>query len=252
MVGGGGGGGGGEDDKKVFVRSRIVERTKTVDRNLFPPNDHFLLPAHPSQDMWSLGCILFSLCTKGETLWPADDEDNIDDKHLKLLKNWGENKDLRREKLDKIYDLSARNLVSILLNASAQQRPKTIQHVLDHPFFSLKSSTRLDATFDVFLSYRVKSELKMVEMLYDVLTARGVKVWLDKRCLKPGKEWDKGFVIGLAQSRTFVPLLSRQGIKAQFESHHRDTAWCDNVLLEHLLALELREREACSRKFSLF
>ena len=40
--------------------------------------------------------------------------------------------------------------------------------------------------FDVFLSYRVRSDSERVAILYDVLTQAGLKVWWDKKCLEPG------------------------------------------------------------------
>jgi len=70
-------------------------------------------------------------------------------------------------------------------------------------------------------------------------------VWWDAKCLKDAKNWEEGFCSGLVNSRVFVCLLSREGI------HHPHKAWndfeklqesseCDNVFLEHRLALELK------------
>lgn len=69
----------------------------------------------------------------------------------------------------------------------------------------------------------------------------------DKICLEPGVSWEEGFCAGLVKSRIFVPLLSRGAI------NHPDKDWqnfskltvaskCDNVLLEHVLSLELQAR----------
>eukprot|EP01041_Mallomonas_annulata_P014762 gene14762-biopygen7665 len=124
------------------------------------------------------------------------------------------------------------------------------ERALTHPFFTGKQCTRLQgekAAWDIFLSYRVASDSHHVEMLYDALTAKGLKVWWDKKCLLPGKDWEEGFCNGLVNSETFVCLLSRNAIKhsskdwQNFEKLQR-TSPCDNVLLEWHLALELRER----------
>jgi hypothetical protein len=85
--------------------------------------------------------------------------------------------------------LLARNLVAQMLNNDAAKRPNMNQ-VMAHPFFTGKTAARMvgeDAEFDVFLSYRVASEAKTVEVVYDALTAAGIKVWWDKLCLKAGE-----------------------------------------------------------------
>mmetsp|Transcript_19109 Transcript_19109/g.26274 ORF Transcript_19109/g.26274 Transcript_19109/m.26274 type:complete len:256 (-) Transcript_19109:114-881(-) len=103
------------------------------------------------------------------------------------------------------------------------------------------------AEFDVFLSYRVQSDVKHAEILYDKLTSAGLKVWWDKKSLMPGVPWKQGFCDGMVKSLVFLPLLSREAInsssveKQNFSLLSRSSQ-CDNVLLEHRLALELVER----------
>ena len=72
----------------------------------------------------------------------------------------------------------ARHLLSLLLYKDPAKRPSAT-HVLDHPFISGKSPARMQgdkAEFDIFLSYRVDSDSKHVEKLYDGLTAAGLRV----------------------------------------------------------------------------
>ena len=60
---------------------------------------------------------------------------------------------------------------------------------MKHPFFTGRNVERLpgqDPEFDAFLSYRVNTDLAHVELLYNLLTARGVRVWWDKVCLEAG------------------------------------------------------------------
>ena len=78
--------------------------------------------ASPHTDMWPLGAILYYLCT-GETLFLNNDNDNTDNKSLLQLYAW--TKDFKEEKLLKISDKLARNLVSRLLNKDAKKRPLT-------------------------------------------------------------------------------------------------------------------------------
>ena len=76
--------------------------------------------------------------------------------------------------------------------------------------------------------------------LYEQLTAAGIRVWWDKKCLRPAQKWEDGFVDGMLQSVMIVPVLSRKQL-AGFEGLLSESA-CDNVLLEHIMMLELVAR----------
>ena len=95
-----------------------------------------------------------------------------------------------------------------------------------------------EAEYDVFLSYRVNSDSHHCELMYEMLTEKGLRVWWDKKSLLPGVNWEEGFCEGLIKSNAFVPLLSRDGLR-NFESLTESSS-CDNVLLEYRLALELQ------------
>ena len=64
---------------------------------------------------------------------------------------------------------------------------------------------------------RVASDLVLVGQLYDKLTAAGLRVWWDRRCLKGGQLWEDGFVDGMLASAMIVPVLSRKQLRG-FES----------------------------------
>eukprot|EP01041_Mallomonas_annulata_P011899 gene11899-biopygen5820 len=75
-------------------------------------------------------------------------------------------------------------------------------------------------------------------------------------CLQPGVPWEEGFCTGLVSSRTIVCLLSRDAI------HHPDRdrqnfgkisiySPCDNVFLEHRLALELSDMGLLDRVYPI-
>jgi serine/threonine protein kinase len=145
------------------------------------------IPAQPSHDVWSLGAILFELFC-GETLFHSNFDDNICATQLKELHDF--TPDFKQAKLSKISNLLSRNLVSQMLQRNPNLRP-SLQQILQHPFLSGKSVTRLAgeaAEFDVFLSYRVSSDSVHVEELFKKLTAAGIKVWWDKQCLEPGEK----------------------------------------------------------------
>ena len=150
--------------------------------------------------------------------------------------------------MKKILNPPARNFVSLLLHVDPLKR-LSIPRALQHPFITGRDAARLpgdQADFDVFISYRVASDANHAAILYELLTAKGLKVWWDQVCLEAGVPWDEGFCHGLIKSHAFVPLLSRQAINhpdiihQNFEKLTTDSR-CDNVYLEYRLALELRE-----------
>ena len=111
--------------------------------------------------------------------------------------------------------------------------------------------------FKVIVLYRVAADLLHVEKLYNLLVTQGFKVYWDKFCLEPGVDWEQGFCEGLVSSRAFVPLLSRDAI------NHPDKAGqnfckltadssCDNVFLEHRLAVELQGLGLIEKIFPVF
>jgi len=104
---------------------------------------------------------------------------------------------------------------------------------------------QLRRKYDVFLSYRVKADLPLVEKLYELLVARELSVWWDKKNLLMGLPWEQGFVDGLRSSLVVVPVLSRKALAPFCEL--KPESRCDNVLLEHALALEFRERAMVRR-----
>ena len=111
--------------------------------------------------------------------------------------------------------------------------------------------------FDIFLSYRVASDSKYVEILYYALSEEGYKVYWDKECLQPGVDWEVGFCYGLINSRIFVCLLSRGAINHATNNRQniaalKEDSPCDNVLLEHRLALELRQRGMIQKIYPVF
>jgi len=92
----------------------------------------------------------------------------------------------------------------------------------------------------LFIGYRVDSEKDLVERICDKLTIQGVQFWWDTKCLRPGIPWEEGFADGLNRATVFVPVLSKLALAA-FSRLTPDSS-CDNVLLEHQLALELKKR----------
>ena len=125
----------------------------------------------------------------GEPLFLANSADDIDNSQLLRIATFDD--EWMENKLSKISDALARNMVSQLLNFDPTLRPTTEQ-IFMHPFLTGRTVARMigeAATFDVFLSYRVASDAHNAELLYDLLTSRGLKVWWDKKSLLPGENW---------------------------------------------------------------
>ena len=198
-----------------------------------------LVLASPQFDMWSLGVVMYQLCTN-EPLFLSNGDSNLDDTGMKILCEFKDS--FKQEKMNKIDDIKARNLISRLLSKDPLKRPLT-SAVLDHPFLSGKStSSRMigqQAEYDIFLSYRVSTDYDHVAKIYELLIGKGLKVWWDKKCLAAGIPWEEGFCDGLVNSRAFICLISEAAIGNSFSVLTSESR-CDNVLLEHQLAIELR------------
>lgn len=221
------------------------------------------LVADSSYDIWSLGCIFYQLCCPTVTpLFQADHDDNLlmsgssgDD--LICLAKWESS--VKASKLSQVDDPLARNLLDRMLVKDPSKRIK-ISSILTHPYLSGTKVARLvgeQPLYDVFISYRVSSDLNLAGKLYDEMSKRSLKVWWDKKCLQHGLDWKEGFITGLLTSRTFVSLISERAISNPNSDSSNyckltETSPCDNVLLEQRLALELHQLGMIEGIFPVF
>ena len=236
-----------------------------------------LLVAQPSFDVWSLGCILYQMCSPDvRPLFQGGRDDNLPDDpmiddSLVSLAEWPAWRKTR--KLALIVDPLARNLLSQMLQKDPWHR-LTLEEVLTHPFMTgqpavpRSMNTTLPPSgpsiplyhkvykYDVFLSYRVASDgketpLKHVDKLYRLLTAQGLRVYYKEQASSRPKS-SRTFVplltrdcTAMAQCRAFVPLLSRDAInhphiEGQNFSNLSEASRTDNLFLEFRMALELQ------------
>jgi serine/threonine protein kinase len=217
-----------------------------------PYCQHDAVIARPQHDLWSFGVVVANLLT-GVPIFKENREDNLCSREdwLKLL-NWS-SKDFDQHfaSMEVTPEKNlAKNFVSLLLQRDPQKRFLSCSHALEHPFLTGKTPKRIvgqQAEYEVFLSYRVNSDAKHIKLLHRILTQRGLKVYWDALCIRDGKPWEKEFAEGLIASKVFVPFISRKAVNQPGNVYNnfsllRSDSHCDNVLLEHRLAFELRER----------
>lgn len=179
-----------QDPSHICVKSyeRDPETGAVINKDTLP---YELIIAHPSYDVWAFGVVLFELCA-GLPLFLANSEGNI--LYENMLDLYAFTDKYKKKRLGEIQNLEARNLVSQMLMKDPHKRPHMSQ-VLAHPFLSGKKASRMQgdaAEFDVFLSYRVQSDLNHASIIYKKLTDAGLKVWWDKKNLMPGVPWQVG------------------------------------------------------------
>lgn len=232
------------ENGKCMVKSYKIDNATNLPITEDLPYD--LVPASVAHDAWAYGVVLYELFT-GKKLLFADCDDNIDE--IDLLDVYNFTSSFKKRKLQSVPDPLARNLVSQLLMKDPTRRP-TMEQVLAHSFISGRAAPRMlgeEPEFDVFISYRVRSDAEHAKLVYDKLTDAGFKVWLDQISLLKGDSWVEGFCDGLIKSRIFIPIISKSSINSEsakqsnFAELKADSK-IDNVLLEYWLALELQHR----------
>ena len=237
------------------TRSFRTEAISPKDDGKIPPRLEFdLVPAATPHDLWSLGVVFYQIACN-VPLFLCDGEGNIGDDDLRVLADWSDK--VKNEKLSRVKNPLARNLLSIMLQKEARKRPP-VSVVLKHPFLSFHRSFRENVSaagevvsreYDVFISYRVATDLPHVETLHRLLQKAGLKVWWDKTSLEPGEPWDIAAFKGMLKSKIFIPLVSR-GALQRIATLDKGAA-CDNMYLEFVLSLELRERGSLDKIFPL-
>ncbi len=97
--------------------------------------------------------------------------------------------------------------------------------------------------WDIFLSYRVNTDQKLVQDLYwrlvgtDVVVngkSRKIRPFWDVECLRSGENWEVGFCNAICRSTVIVVVMSRNALASV--EHLEPHSACDNVILEYALA----------------
>ena len=101
-------------------------------------------------------------------------------------------------------------LFTLAFNAIAFLRALTQRALVYSALLAAKTRWR---RVQVFLSYRVDTDLELVEQLYPRLKALRLRVWLDRKELKEGLDWEAGFADGLFGSQVFVSRVFARGFR---------------------------------------
>eukprot|EP01048_Picozoa_sp_COSAG05_P005277 COSAG05_NODE_309_length_11646_cov_7.176929_4_plen_1176_part_00 len=170
----------------------------------------------PTLDAWSVGAILFELCT-GIPLFNADrSDDNLNDEHSKVqLLNWRTIDSSRlqlvfaecAEILDRQKE-DAKNLISWCLQADAARRP-TMQQILAHRFVVPDDASppmQVPSICHFFLSHFQKEAADLVRSLFLMLEKSGCSCWLDMEAENLTLE---GMRQGVAAAECFVLVLTK-------------------------------------------
>ena len=113
----------------------------------------------------------------------------------------------------------------------------------------LVDMVRYQDQYDVFISYRVRTEAVLAKELSEALKTEA-RVYLDQDCLKTGENWEQGFVKGLGSSSVYTVLITDGGMKGLKAA--TSASDCDHLLLEMRLARELEMRRQESSGEQMF
>jgi serine/threonine protein kinase len=177
----------------AYCPPEVIRVDETTGKYVVRPSEgERVYVAHSSFDVWSLGCILYQLChPKALPLFNGGTDDALADiaeaeDSLQTLCAWNATVKDRKlsmisderfvaevdEKLSSLVERNkAVNLLSRMLHKDPKKRP-SIDQILSHPFISGKPAARMVGEApanDVFISYRVSSDLTTATSLHDYL-----------------------------------------------------------------------------------
>ena len=195
----------------------ILSNTDETRVRVRDPTQADALTADPSFDVWSLGALLYLLIT-GQTLFNNDQEDNLNEQDLIRLCNWSDG-DLRaalryvHNPRGGKYQPLGRDLLENLLQPGANKRPKTMDDVLDHPFFTGKIDGSDDASKAIIV--------RMQEMHVESMLAHGKTHKEQKKQTKLIEAINERTIkIKLVSDQTYIQLCKTERVllRSMFEA----------------------------------
>ena len=173
--------------KGVFtVRTFKSTERGAADANHLPYN---LLPASESIDIWSYGILFFTLCT-GNSLYKVNRDDDLCEPSAVLMAATTTDEQLRDLILRRVHDPIASDLLQNLLRKNPEDRPSSMEKVLEHSFFSMSVDGGLDTEMkeklDAILAQQ-QEHTKLLERI-DECTQK-----INQRTIKIERMTDKTF-----------------------------------------------------------
>ena len=163
-------------------------------------------------DIWSLGVTMFELVvcdlpfhSESEMLWGFAIAGNMNEKAPSPL-------DVMPESLRSNFDHNLSKVIAKALEKKVTERYVSADEMHDSLYSCLIQ--RGEASYSVFISYRVTSEAPLARLLFDELNhsvtpgGHRVTVYWDSHRLVKGEPWEEGFATGVLNSICFLPLLS--------------------------------------------
>lgn len=127
--------------------------------------------ASPAYDVWSFGCVMYTMLTKGLDLFKKDQGDNIVETEDKLrLANWN---GLTATELNRILPLcedvnevnAAKDLLNMCLNGDSSVRFKSMKQVLNHRFLKKVDETQVYKTLQAI---RKEQSFRHVQLMSEI------------------------------------------------------------------------------------
>jgi serine/threonine protein kinase len=194
-----------------------------------------------ASDVYSVGALLYKMLT-GKEPYP--------DTRSAVAANGGEGP--VPPLVTKTLTPKLKDVVMKALDPNPDERYQTAEEM----YQALEDADRSligDEGYDVFISYRVKTDQDLAFKMHEAFSAmkigpedRFARVFLDAVCLQDGGDWEADFVDALSNSKVFVPILSSGALDPLKEApepqsccagrSHRNETQVDNVLLEYSLA----------------
>ena len=173
-------------------------------------------------DVWSLGVLLFELCT-GQHLFSQDisDDNLVNDIDKAVLSTWHTIPD---DQLDLVFPSmpkrtklveDAKDLIRACLKGRPSERPST-QDILDHPFLNDNAprvANRQSMKFHGFLSHAQGDASGTAGTLYSLHKNLGVHLWYDMRARDLNLS---GMKRGVQDSDIIVIVLTRTTLSRWF------------------------------------
>lgn len=101
-----------------------------------------------------------------------------------------------------------------------------------------------DGRFDAFISYRrIPLDTAFVDQLEQDLTARGIRVWVDREEIEPASDWAKRIGRGINASKAFVFVITPESVRSAECRHELDQAVDLNKFIVPVVLREVPDRD---------